>query len=138
MCQDKAESDLVMGCLKKIARRVYSNPPKYGAQIVDIVLSDPSLYKSWKEDLVVMSSRMNLMRKSLHQELANVGSKRNWDHIKNQIGMFAYTGLNKEQVLKLRKDDSIYFTDDGRISISGLNTKNVKRVAECFHKVSNH
>jgi len=138
LCQDKSESDLVMGCLKKIARRVYSNPPKYGAQIVDIVLSDPSLYKSWKEDLVVMSSRMNLMRKTLHQELANVGSKRNWDHIKNQIGMFAYTGLNKDQVLKLRKEDSLYFTDDGRISISGLNTKNVRRVAECFHKVSNH
>jgi len=136
VCQNKEEAEKVMGYLKLIARRLYSNPPKYGAQLVDICLSDPELYKSWKEDLVLMSSRMNTMRLALHKHLSEGGSKLNWDHIKNQIGMFAYTGLNKEQVLKLRKEESIYFTDDGRISISGLNTKNVKRVADCFHNVT--
>lgn len=33
--------------MKIIARRNYSNPPKYGADIVSIVLNDPELYKMW-------------------------------------------------------------------------------------------
>lgn len=135
--KSKEEADIVTGYFKLIARRQYSNPPKYGAQLVDIVLNDPALYQSWKEDLILMSSRMQTMRIELHKHLTQM-SKLNWDHIKNQIGMFAYTGLKKDQVLRLRKEESLYFTDDGRISISGLNTKNVKRVAECFHNVTKH
>jgi aspartate/tyrosine/aromatic aminotransferase len=50
--------------------------------------------------------------------------------------MFAYTGLSKDQVHKLKSDYHIYLTDDGRISISGLNTKNVEYVAKAFHEVS--
>lgn len=138
ICNSKEEADIILTHLKLIARRAYSNPPKYGAQLVDIVLSDPDLYKLWKEDLIVMSSRINEMRNALHQNLKDLGSKRNWDHIKDQIGMFAYTGLSRDLVLKLRKEEHIYFTDDGRISISGLNSKNVRRVAECFHNVTKH
>jgi len=50
--------------------------------------------------------------------------------------MFAYTGLNKDQVNELREKYAIYLTQDGRISISGLNTKNLAYVAEAFHKVT--
>lgn len=136
MTNSKEEANICLSHLKLIARRAYSNPPKYGAQLIDIVLSDPQLYKEWKEDLILMSSRITEMRNALHKNLNDLGSKRNWDHIKEQIGMFAYTGLNKDQVLKLRNEKHIYFTDDGRISISGLNSKNVRRVAECFHEVT--
>ena len=54
----------------------------------------------------------------------------------NQIGMFAYTGLNKDMVNELREKYAIYMTMDGRISIAGLNTKNLAYVAEAFHKVT--
>jgi aspartate/tyrosine/aromatic aminotransferase len=50
--------------------------------------------------------------------------------------MFAFTGLNKEMVDKLRNDDHIYMTADGRISIAGLNTKNLDYVADSFHRVT--
>jgi aspartate/tyrosine/aromatic aminotransferase len=50
--------------------------------------------------------------------------------------MFAFTGLNKEMVEQLRKDYAIYMTTDGRISICGLNTKNLDYVAEAFHNVT--
>ena len=136
VCKDKSEADIVNGHLKQVARRMYSNPPKYGAQIVDIVLSDPNLYSSWKADLILMSTRMNQMREALYKYLKESGSKKNWDHIKKQIGMFAFTGLTKDQVLQLRKEDALYFTEDGRISICGLNTKNVKKVADSFHRVT--
>lgn len=138
VCNSKEEADICLSHLKLIARRNYSNPPKYGAQLVDLVLNDKDLYQSWKDDLILMSTRITQMRNLLHKNLVDLGSKQNWDHIKNQIGMFAYTGLSKDQVLKLRKEEHLYFTDDGRISISGLNTKNVKRVAECFHNITKH
>ena len=51
--------------------------------------------------------------------------------------MFAYTGLNIDQVNKLRNEYHIYMTADGRISIAGLNSANLDYIAEAFHKVTN-
>ena len=50
--------------------------------------------------------------------------------------MFAFTGLNKEMVEELRNKYAIYMTADGRISICGLNTKNLDYIAESFHAVT--
>ncbi len=50
--------------------------------------------------------------------------------------MFAFTGLNKEMVEELQRDYAIYMTADGRISLAGLNTKNVEYVADAFNKVT--
>lgn len=50
--------------------------------------------------------------------------------------MFAYTGLNTTQVNQLKDDHAIYMTADGRISIAGLNTGNLGRISEAFHKVT--
>ena len=38
------------------------------------------------------------MRASLRKGLEDLGSKRSWKHITDQIGMFCYTGLTSEQV----------------------------------------
>lgn len=50
--------------------------------------------------------------------------------------MFAYTGLTKELVEELRAKYAIYMTTDGRISICGLNTKNLEYVTDAFHQVT--
>jgi len=50
--------------------------------------------------------------------------------------MFAFTGLTEEMVNTLAKEHHIYLTKDGRISIAGLNSKNVTYVAEAFDKVT--
>jgi len=132
----KSETDAVTSQLKFVARAQYSNPPKHGAHIVDIVLSDPDLTKEWYRELGVMSGRISSIRRSLYDNLKKAGSKLNWDHIVSQIGMFAYTGLTAEQSTILRDKHKIYLYDDGRISISGLNTKNVEIVANAFHEVT--
>jgi len=51
-------------------------------------------------------------------------------------GMFAFTGLTQEQVLKMRADAAVYCTDDGRISIAGLTSANVGYVAAAIHAVT--
>ena len=76
------------------------------------------------------------MRQALRQELEDLGSKHDWSHITSQIGMFAFTGLNEAQVNQLREKLLIYMTMNGRISIAGLNTGNIKRIAQAFHEVS--
>lgn len=91
-----AEKDIVMSRVKTLARALYSNPPIHGARIVDIILGDKDLTSMWHDDLKLMSGRMHEMRHGLHKNMKDLGSEHNWDHVINQIGMFAYTGLSPE------------------------------------------
>lgn len=50
--------------------------------------------------------------------------------------MFAYTGISPEQVDALTSKHSIYLTRNGRISMAGVNTGNVARLAEALHSVT--
>lgn len=83
-----------------------------------------------------MADRIITMRAALKENLRLLGSTRNWEHITNQIGMFCFTGISSEQVQKLINEHSVYLTNDGRISISGINTKNVEYLAKALHDVT--
>ncbi|KAK9385457.1 pyridoxal phosphate-dependent transferase [Lipomyces mesembrius] len=122
--------------LKIIVRPLYSNPPIHGARIAAEVLSDEGLYKQWLVEVKGMAERIIKMRHLLKQHLEELGSTRDWSHITSQIGMFCYTGLTPEQVDTLRTEYSVYMTRDGRISVAGITTKNVKRLAESIHTVT--
>lgn len=123
------EKKIVESRIKAIARPIYSNPPIHGARIVDIILGDEELTSMWHEDLRIMSGRIAKMRAGLKQKLIELENEHNWDHITDQIGMFAFTGLNKDMVNELREKYAIYMTMDARISLAGLNTKNLDYVA---------
>lgn len=118
--------------LKAIVRSIYSSPPIHGSKIVELILNDESLYNSWKSDLDSIVGRLNKVRQELYDRL---DKSKNWDHLLQQRGMFVYTGLTKDQVLKLRLDYSIYCTEDGRFSISGINDANVDYLADAINKV---
>lgn len=49
--------------------------------------------------------------------------------------MFAYTGLTADEMTKLAKEFSVYATKDGRISVAGITSENVGRLAEAIFKV---
>jgi len=118
--------------LSLIIRGNWSNPPAHGARIVHLVLTDPELRKQWFDAIQVMSSRIREMRAALRENLEKLGTPGKWDHITQQIGMFSYTGLNPQQVDNLVKQHKVFLLKDGRISISGLNTKNVEYVAKAI------
>eukprot|EP00828_Plagiopyla_frontata_P045677 TRINITY_DN788_c0_g1_i2.p1 TRINITY_DN788_c0_g1~~TRINITY_DN788_c0_g1_i2.p1 ORF type:complete len:567 (-),score=59.21 TRINITY_DN788_c0_g1_i2:99-1799(-) len=136
ICSSPEEKSNILSQLKIVSRRVYSNPPLHGARIVQEVLTNPELYQLWLKEVKAMADRIISMRALFVKYIKEAGSKHNWDHIISQKGMFAYTGINSEQVKKLKEECFIFLTNDGRISIAGLNTKNCKYVAECFHKVT--
>lgn len=135
-CASKDEADRVMSQLKILIRPMYSNPPIYGARIVETIMRDPELAAIWRDELKQMAGRMQGMRATLVNELKALGSTKDWSYLTSQIGMMAYTGLSKAQVDRLKKDFHIYMTADGRAAITGLNSRNVKHVAKAFHAVT--
>jgi len=136
VCADAEEKERVMSQLKLVIRPMYSNPPAYGARLVDTILGCPELNALWRTEVKMMADRIIEMRAALVGELKALGNKQDWTHVTDQIGMFAYTGLTKEQTETIAKNYSVYMTADGRISIAGLNTKNIKYVAEALDSVT--
>uniref|UniRef100_A0A0V0J5E2 Aspartate aminotransferase n=1 Tax=Schistocephalus solidus TaxID=70667 RepID=A0A0V0J5E2_SCHSO len=136
ICDSKEEAARCMSQIKILIRPMISNPPLHGARIAAEILLDKELRSQWLADVKVMANRIISMRTALRDKLKEEGSTRNWQHITDQIGMFCYTGLSKEQVERLTKEFSIYLTKDGRISVAGITTKNVGYLAHAMHEVT--
>ena len=136
ICNNEKEVNAIKSQLQFICRNEYSNPPKYGAFVASTILASPMLRNEWLRELEGMSMRIKDMRKELKEGLEKCGSTHNWDHLVQQIGMFAYTGLSKDMAVELRKKHHVYLLDSGRISVAGLNEFNVERVAKAFHEVT--
>ncbi|KAL1953243.1 hypothetical protein VTO42DRAFT_3358 [Malbranchea cinnamomea] len=132
VCRNQDAAKKARSQIIELQRGEISMPPSYGVRIAEKILSSPDLCADWKQDLITMSSRIKSMRHALYDELKRLGTPGTWEHIINQIGMFSYTGLTPEQVDLLAREFHIYMLRSGRISISGLNTSNVKYVAKAF------
>ncbi|KAF8212352.1 aspartate aminotransferase [Mycena galopus ATCC 62051] len=122
--------------LSVLSRSEISNPPSHGARIVSMILNNPSMFEAWKQDIQTMAGRIIDMRKELFRLLTEeLHTPGNWDHIVNQIGMFSFTGITPAQSKALISDAHIYLTGNGRISMAGLNSKNVRYFAESLDAV---
>lgn len=133
---DAEEASRVESQIKILIRPMYSNPPFGGARIVDEILTDPQLLTAWTQDVKKMADRIMDMRAQLTAGLDRNGSIHDWSHIQNQIGMFCFTGMTKDQVIDLREKHSVYMTLDGRISVAGISSKNVDYLADAIHEVT--
>ena len=89
-CASAREAAAVRGHLGKLARALYSNPPAFGARIVEMVLADPELEARWRECLVVMSGRIADMRAKLRSAL-EARTARDW--FVHGVCLTAYGGL---------------------------------------------
>ncbi|KAG8805497.1 Aspartate aminotransferase, cytoplasmic [Serendipita sp. 401] len=151
---DKPATDRIRSQVSVLQRSEISNPPSHGARIMALILNDGALFAQWQEDVKTMAHRIIDMREKLYNELTNVlHTPGNWDHILRQIGMFrfvsfanafcsrlrvrgyySFTGLNAEQSKAMVERAHIYLTNNGRISMAGLNSKNLRYVAESIDK----
>jgi len=136
LAKDADEATRLESQLKILVRPMYSNPPISGARIVQTILSDPKLTTQWRGEVDFMAKRIIGMRHALVTNLKDLGSKKEWSHITKQIGMFAYTGLKPEQVDRMSKDFHVYLTRNGRISIAGITSHNVRWLATAMHEVT--
>jgi aromatic-amino-acid transaminase len=128
------EAARLLSQLKRVVRTNYSNPPMHGGKVVATVLSTPELRQLWEDELAQMRVRIKQMRDALVQKLKDKAPGRDFDFVREQVGMFSYSGLTKEQVGQLR-EESIYAVDTGRICVAALNSKNIDRVVDAIAKV---
>jgi aspartate/tyrosine/aromatic aminotransferase len=131
----KENTTKVMSQLNIIIRNLYSNPPIHGAQIVKTVLKSPELTASWRAELKGMSERILAMRASLRSEIEALNTPGDWSHITSQIGMFSYTGLSVKQSEAMIDQHSVFMLKNGRISMAGVTSKNVKYLAQSINAV---
>ena len=135
LCADKAEADRVLSQLKIAIRTNYSNPPTHGGAVVAAVLNNPELRALWEQELGAMRVRIKAMRQKLVDGLKAAGVKQDMGFITGQIGMFSYSGLTKDQMVRLRSEFGVYGTDTGRMCVAALNDKNIDHVCKAIAAV---
>jgi len=135
LCASKDEAARVLSQLKIVIRTNYSNPPTHGGAIVTSVLNNPELRALWETELGEMRVRIKAMRQKLVDGLKAAGVQQDMSFITQQIGMFSYSGLSKDQMVRLRNEFGVYGTDTGRMCVAALNSKNIDYVCACIAKV---
>ena len=135
LCENKEEAGRVLSQLKIVIRTNYSNPPIHGGAVVAAVLGNPELRALWEKELGDMRVRIKAMRQKLVDGLKAAGVKQDMSFITSQIGMFSYSGLSKDQMVRLRTEFGVYGTDTGRMCVAALNSKNIDYVCACIAKV---
>ena len=135
VCKDKEECGRVLSQLKIVIRTNYSNPPIHGGAVVAAVLGNPELRAIWEKELGEMRVRIKAMRQKMVDGLKAAGVKQDMSFITRQIGMFSYSGLTKDQMVRLRNEFGVYGTDTGRMCVAALNSKNIDHVCASIAKV---
>lgn len=135
VCEDAETAGRVLGQLKATVRRNYSSPPNFGAQVVAAVLGDSELKASWLAEVEEMRTRILAMRHELVNVLKETVPGGDFYYLLKQRGMFSYTGFSPAQVDRLRDEFGVYLIASGRMCVAGLNSGNVRRVAQAFAAV---
>ena len=135
VCATKAVADVAFTQVKTVIRANYSNPPSHGAAVVTTVVSDPTLYAEWVEEVAAMRVRIREMRELLVEKLAERGVNQDFSFIREQNGMFSFSGLSKDQVERLKSEFAIYIVGSGRISVAGITRANIDPLCDAIAKV---
>lgn len=135
VAKTEAASLAVLSQIKTCIRANYSNPPAHGSAIVATVLADPALRPQWELEVKAMRDRINGMRHLFVETLKKKGVKKDMSFIIHQKGMFSFSGLTKDQVERLKKEDAIYIVGSGRINVAGMTEKNIDTLCTAIARV---
>ncbi|MGC9450796.1 MAG: aromatic amino acid transaminase [Oceanipulchritudo sp.] len=137
VAKNSDEAARILSQLKALIRTNYSNPPAHGSGIVSTVLNDTALHQQWEEELKAMRVRIHTVRERFVAELANAGAPGDFSFIREQRGMFSFSGLSPETVQQLREKYSIYIVKSGRINVAGINDTNIGRLCAAIAETLN-
>jgi aspartate/tyrosine/aromatic aminotransferase len=135
VARSRAAAETALSQIKTQVRTNYSNPPAHGAAIVTGVLRSPGLRAEWEREVADMRGRIRGMRDAFVAGLAAAGAQRDFSFIERQHGMFSFTGLSKDQVVRLREEHAIYMVDSGRMNVAGLTRSNLPLVCKAMAQV---
>lgn len=132
LATDQQTAERAFSQMKSCIRANYSNPPAHGALVVATILNDDSLRAIWQQELTDMRQRIQRMRLLFVSTLKEKGAKQDFCFITRQSGMFSFSGLNKEQVLRLREEFAIYAVASGRVNVAGMTPDNMAPLCEAI------
>lgn len=111
--------------VKYTIRANYSNPPAHGAAVVATILGNDALRAEWEQELTAMRQRIHLMRELFVKTLQEKGAQGDFSFIIRQNGMFSFSGLSKDQVVRLRDEFAVYAVNSGRVNVAGMTPDNM-------------
>ncbi|WP_127957819.1 amino acid aminotransferase [Serratia microhaemolytica] len=129
---DAETADRAFSQVKAAIRANYSNPPAHGAAVVATILGNDALRAIWEQELTDMRQRIQRMRQLFVNTLEEKGAKQDFSFIINQNGMFSFSGLSKEQVLRLRDEFGVYAVNSGRVNVAGMTLDNMAPLCEAI------
>jgi aspartate aminotransferase len=132
---DPLTKENIKSQLAAIAESLYLTPVAHGSRIIKTVLKDERLREDWLKELKEIVGRLNYVRMRLYETLIKIKAPGGWEHIKNQHGMFTYTGLTVKQCEALIEKHKVFLVKSGRISLSGINDENVETIANAIKDV---
>ncbi|GAB1073691.1 amino acid aminotransferase [Shewanella algae] len=135
VAKDSESAARAFSQVKRTIRANYSNPPAHGAMIVSTILNDVELNALWQQELTEMRQRIASMRTLFVESLKAEGVDRDFSFISRQNGMFSFSGLNKEQVARLKDEFGVYIVGSGRISVAGMTKTNMPVICKAIAKV---
>ncbi|MBL8598911.1 MAG: aspartate/tyrosine/aromatic aminotransferase [Devosia sp.] len=135
VCGDTDEARRTLGQLKLVVRRSYSSPPATGGHLVAEILNAPVLREQWEAEVAGMRRRMQAMRSQLADAIEGLHDGFDTQFLREQRGMFSYTGLSAERVRQTRERDGVYLVENGRICVAGLTDGNITAVAKCLARL---
>jgi aspartate aminotransferase len=129
---DSETADRAFSQMKATIRANYSNPPAHGAAVVATILGNDALRAIWEQELTDMRQRIQRMRLLFVNTLQDKGANRDFSFITRQNGMFSFSGLTKEQVLRLREEFGVYAVASGRVNVAGMTPDNMSPLCEAI------
>ncbi|CCG86828.1 amino acid aminotransferase [Erwinia piriflorinigrans] len=132
VASDAAVADTAFSQVKATIRANYSNPPAHGAAVVGTILSNSTLRAEWEQELTSMRERIQCMRQLFVKTLKEKGAKGDFSFIIAQNGMFSFSGLTKDQVVRLRDEFGVYAVNSGRVNVAGMTEDNMAQLCEAI------
>ncbi|MEN5016084.1 amino acid aminotransferase [Erwinia sp. Eh17-17] len=129
---DATVVDTAFSQVKATIRANYSNPPAHGAAVVATILGNKDLRALWEQELTSMRERIQRMRQLFVNTLQEKGAKGDFSFIISQNGMFSFSGLTKDQVVRLRDEFGVYAVNSGRVNVAGMTPDNMSPLCEAI------
>lgn len=129
---DAETADRAFSQVKAAIRANYSNPPSHGAAVVATILGNDALRAMWEQELTDMRQRIHRMRQLFVNTLQEKGAQQDFSFIIQQNGMFSFSDLTKEQVLRLREEFGVYAVNSGRVNVAGMTPDNMAPLCEAI------
>lgn len=129
----RREAQVMHSLFKRHIRALYSNPPRWGAMVVDLVWHDAALRAQWRTEVDGMRERVRAMRTGLAREGEKLGVA--FDFVLKQHGIFSFTGFTAKEMERLRSEFGVYGIDSGRVAMAGLTESVLPLVARAFAAV---